>query len=230
MGQPGPYYMLMASLPSLAPLFSEKRTAISRLRLDKRLSMLEPDDARDLAGLEGLMQWHRFAFEISDAEIVEQAERVVPSILSAELREIAQWRIEIRTVIAALRRRAAGGPPPGPGEKWGYGRWVMPIERNWSKSDFGLSRVLPWIGEVAALIEQGDALGVERTVGALVWRHFSRAADRHFFDFEAVALYVLRWDVIQRWTAYDGDDASRRFAEMLEESLGEYNEVFGEPN
>jgi hypothetical protein len=222
--------MLMASLPALAPLFSESRTAISRLRLDKRLSMLEPDDARDLAGLEGLMQWHRFSFEISDAEIVEQAERVVPAIRSDELREIARWRIEIRTVVAALRRRAAGTPPPGPGEKWGYGRWVLPIERNWSKSDFGISRVLPWIGEVASLIEQGDALGVERTVGALVWRQFSRAADRHFFDFEAVALYVLRWDVIHRWTAYHGGEASQRFTEMLEEGLGEYNAIFREPN
>ena len=70
------------------------------------------------------------------------------------------------------------------------------------------------------LIEKGDALGVERAIGSAVWHYLSRAAVGHYFDFEAVALYVLRWDVIHRWTVYDGEEAQKRFNEMLEEGLG----------
>jgi hypothetical protein len=220
------YYTLMASLPALAPLFSEKQTPISRRRLEKRLMMLEPDDARELASMEDLMHWHRLPFDLTDREIVERAERVVPSIRSPRLREVAQWRIELRTVVAALRRRAAGEPAPPPTEKWGYGGWVRTIERHWAKSDFGLSSPLPWVEDLRQLVEQGDALGVERAVGSLVWQHLSRAAVGHYFDFEAVALYVLRWDVIHRWTGYDGQEARVRFDEMLDEGLGEYVRVF----
>jgi hypothetical protein len=220
------YYMLMASLPALAPLFSEKQTPISRRRLEKRLTMLEPDDARELAAMEDLMHWHRLPLERSDREIVESAERLVPSIRSPLLREVAQWRIELRTVVAALRRRAAGEPAPTTTEKWGYGRWVQTIERNWGRSDFGLSSALPWVEEFHQLIEKGDSLGVERSIGSTVWEYLSRAAVGHYFDFEAVALYVLRWDVIHRWTVYDGQEAQKRFNEMLEEALGEYVHIF----
>lgn len=216
------YYMLMASLPALAPLFSEKQTPISRRRLVKRLTMLEPDDARELAAMEDLMHWHRLPFERTDREIVESAERIVPLIRSPLLREVAQWRIELRTVVAALRRRAAGEPAPTTTEKWGYGRWVQTIIRNWAKLDFALSSALPWVEEFRQLIEREDALGVERAIGSFVWQYLSRAATGHYFDFEAVALYVLRWDVIHRWTVYDGQEAQKRFNEMLEEGLGEY--------
>jgi hypothetical protein len=168
------------------------------------------------------MHWHRLPLERSDREIVESAERLVPSIRSPLLREVAQWRIELRTVVAALRRRAAGEPAPTATEKWGYGRWVQAIERNWGRSDIGLSSALPWVDEFQQLIEKDDALGVERAIGSAVWQYLSRAAVGHHFDFEAVALYVLRWDVIHRWTVYDGQEAQKRFHEMLEEALGEY--------
>ncbi len=221
------YYMLMASLPPLPPLFTSEQTPISRLRLDRRLNMLEPEDRQELADIEDLMRWDRLPLDITDAEIIDRAEDFIPRIRSRTLREVATWRLEVRTVVAALRRRAMGKTPPAPGERWGYGRWVRHLEQRWSATDFGLGGIMPWVAEFSRLMDEGDTLGFERELLDLAWRYMARAADSHFFDFEAVVLYVLRWDTFARWTAYSGEVAAERFERLAGEGMGEYADLFG---
>lgn len=218
------YYTLMAALPALEPLAAEERPPCSRIHLEKLLGMLEPEDALQLAALEDLMFFDRLAFGLSDREVVEDAERLIPTIRSPLLREVAEWRLSVRTVVAALRRRHAGGPPPERGERWGFGQWTRAIERSWSRRDFGLAGALPWVEDFAGLVERDDALELEKKLLTLVWRHLSRAAEGHHFDFEAVALYVLRWDLLRRWTSQDAVAARERFDELMEASWGRFAE------
>lgn len=218
------YYTLMASLPALPPLFSERRPPLSRYSLEQRLGMLEPDDAEALARMGRLLMWSRLPLEITDQEMVEMAEAVIHDIENPLLREVAEWRLELRTVVAGLRRRAAGEPPPERGELWGYGRWIRTIERNWSTSDFGLAAALPWVVEFNDRIEKMDTLGFEKALLQLVWTYLTRRAEGHYFDFEAVALYAQRWDVIHRWSVYDAGEAAKRFDELMQASWGSYTE------
>jgi hypothetical protein len=220
------YYMLMASLPPLPQVFTSERTPISRIRLDRRLALLKPEDRTELAAIEDLMRWDRMPLDITDREILERACAFIPQMRSAALREVATWRLEVRTVVAGLRRRALGRPAPAPGELWGYGRWVRHITQNWSAADFGLGGVMPWVAELSRLLSENDSLGFERELLGLTWGYMSRAADFHFFTFEAVALYVLRWDTISRWTAYDGRLAQERFRRLVGEGLGEHAHLF----
>ncbi len=220
------YYMLMASLPPLPYLFTSAQTPISRIRLEQRLGMLEPEDQAELLEIEDLMRWDRLPLDITDVEIIASANELIPRIRSETLREIATWRLEVRTIVAGLRRRAMGKAPPTPGERWGYGRWVRHIEQKWSASDFGLGGIMPWVTEFSRLIDEGDTLAFERQLLDLVWRSTGRLADRHFFDFEAVALYVLRWDIIARWVAYNGEHARERFGRLVNEGLGEHAGLF----
>lgn len=220
------YYMLMASLPPLPPLFTSDQTPISRLRLDRRLSMLEPEDREELAEIEDLMRWDRLPLDITDAEIIEHANEFIPRIRSGRLREVATWRLEVRTVVAGVRRRAMGKQPPAPDEQWGYGRWVRHIQQKWSAADFGLGNIMPWVADFSRLMDEGDTLGFEKQLLDLAWRYMSRAADDHFFDFEAVVLYVLRWDTFARWTAYSGELAAERFGRLVNEGMGEHANLF----
>lgn len=41
----------------------------------------------------------------------------------------------------------------------------------------------------------------------------------HDFDFEAVALYVVRWDLLERWTRYDAEAAAARFSTLVADAL-----------
>lgn len=221
------YYMLISSLPPLPPFFTGDQTPISRIRLERRLDMLEEPDRQELAEIEDLTRWDRLPLAITDHEIVDHASEFIPRIRSSTLREVATWRLEVRTVVAGLRRRALGRPAPTQGEKWGYGRWVRHIEQKWSVADFGLGGVLPWVAEFSRLMEEGETLAFERRLLQLTWRYLSRAADRHYFTFEAVVLYVLRWDIMARWTAYNGELARERFGRLVQEGLGEHADVFG---
>lgn len=218
------YYTLMASLPALPPLFSERRPPCSRYSLEQRLQMLEPDDAEELAALGRLMMWASLPLDISDREVVALAEEVTREIRSPVIQEVTRWRMELRTVVAAIRRRAAGEPAPAKSEIWGFGRWTRALAQNWGKSDFGLSDALPWIPDFNDRIEKMDSLGFERALLQLVWTYLSRKAEGHYFDFEAVALYTQRWDVIHRWSMYDAADAAKRFDELMKASWGGYTD------
>ena len=220
------YYMLMASLPPLPPYFTSDQTPISRLRLDRRLAMLERDDREELAEIEDLMRWDRLPLDITDREILARAHGFIPRIRSETLRAVATWRLEVRTVVAGLRRRTLGRPAPGRGDQWGYGRWVRHIEQKWSSADFGLGGIMPWVAEFSRLIGDKDTLGFERELLGVAWQYMSRASEGHYFSFEAVTLYVLRWDIIARWTAYDGQLAQQRFNRLVNEGMGEHAELF----
>ena len=220
------YYMLVASLPYLPPLFAANKPPMSRERLEGRLDMLEDEDRNELTAIEDLMRFARISLDTSDRDVIEGADRVISSLRSETLRQVAIWRMEIRTTVAALRRRAAGSSPAKTSEPWGYGRWVGHIERNWTRPDFGLAHAVPYVVRFQQLIEQRDALQMERVLLDTVYRELARVRDQHHFDFESVALYVLMWDIIARWTGYDKERAQERFDLLVGEGMGEYSDLF----
>lgn len=214
------YVMLISSLPALPPTpFAAKQTPLSRLQLERRLADLAPDDARQLALIEDIVHWNRLPMSQSDAAVLAQAEATLATLPEGVLRELLHWRLELRTLLAALRRRQRGLPAPAAGERWGYGRWSDVIRRHWREPTFALERLLPWLPEVARLLAAGDSLALEQALLALTWEQAGRLGAGHYFDFPAVVVYVLKWNIIDRWTRYNGTAAARRFEELLETAL-----------
>jgi hypothetical protein len=68
-------------------------------------------------------------------------------------------------------------------------------------------------------LDKSDAPGLERILLEAAWRHADRLVGAHDFDFEAVALYVLRWDLLDRWTRYDAEAAAARFGALIADAL-----------
>jgi Protein of unknown function (DUF2764) len=221
------YVTLMASLPPHVPaLFANRQTPISRLKLDERLQMLEPQDASDLALIEELLHWDRMGMETTDAQMIERGRQARDRLENEFIKGIVCWRLEMRTVVAALRRRRLGGAAPATGSKWGYGAWTGRIESHWHEPSFGVERVYPWLPEADRLLKESDFLALERLLLSQVWDYYGRVVGDHYFDFEAVVVYVLRWDVIDRWARYNGEAAARRFDRMVEAALGDYAAMF----
>lgn len=216
------YTTLISSLPHQPALFTEKQTVISRIRLESRLTMLDDDDTRTLRLVEQTLAWLHQEFELPDDEVVRRARRTLDQLPEGVIHDIALWRLELRTVVAALRRRKAGLPAPGPREVWGHGRWVDHIRRHWSEPDFRLSGVFPWLGEANRLLAADDTIGLQRLLLTEVWQHLGRVGDEHEFDLVAAVVYVLRWSVVERWTRYDAEQAVVRFDELVAEGLGEH--------
>jgi hypothetical protein len=213
------YLTLMASLPWLPPLFAARQVPISRQRLELRLEMLEAPDLALLRRIEAVVQWDRLGMHDTDAQIVRAIEALLPEIADADLRAYLAWRFEVRSLVAALRRRAAGRPAPERGERWGLGPNLAIVARQWDEPDFGVARLHPWLPEARALHAAGDTLGLERLLLQLVWGRTGRAAEGHEFDFPAAVFYLLRWHLLQRWLSYDRPAARSRFDVLLEEAL-----------
>jgi hypothetical protein len=214
------YVTLMASLPALGTILAAKTPPINRVRLEARLkSMLRPEHLAEIEAAVDVLAWPRQPLSMTDSEFVKKAQQVIPKIQNETLRRLVRDMIELRTVVAALRRRHAGEDAPAEGEVWGYGRYVERIRANWREPGFGLDQVIKWLLPAKEKIEKADAAGLERILLEAAWRHTDRLIGAHDFDFEAVALYVLRWAILDRWTRYDVEAAAARFGALLAEAL-----------
>jgi hypothetical protein len=221
------YVTLLTGLPWLGTLFSAGQTPMSRLRLEHRLRQLEPEHARGLNELTGILHWINHDLTLKEGELIARAQAFEAEWGEGFLTDILRFRLEVRSTIAALRRRRHD-ENEAPAWPWGYGRWQRHIERHWNESGFRLQRAFPWIDEAERLIEQRDSLALQRLQLDLVWQHLIRISAGHEFDFEAVVIYVLRWDLIARWSAYQGERAALRFDQLVETGLGDYHRLFPE--
>lgn len=219
-----PYITLMASLPAMPDIMAAKQTPISRLRLEQRLRGLAPDDKALLDELLGLLPWQRLALHETDAGFVHRAERLVPRLPTAALRHAVVHRLEMRTVLAALRRRQRGEPAPAAETFWGYGRWTRTIARSWQEPGLGVERAFPWVREAAEQLQAGDALTLESLLMRELWTMTSRLGAGHAFDFTAVALYALRYQLIERRVAYDAEAAAARFRRLVDQGFAAFAE------
>lgn len=217
------YVQLITSLPGHGPLFRATQTPLSRINLRQRLKLLEPEDKVVMHRVADLLDWHRHHIERSDAEIVQQARAFIPQFDNDFVRELVEWRLQARTLVAALRLRRQGKEAPGAKVPWGYGRWLPTIRKRWHEPHFGLEKVFPWIIEAREHLDNGNPYALERLLLGMFWDHLDRLSEGHEFDFEAVLIYVMRWDLVARWVGYQGEDAVIRFYEIVEDALKDFD-------
>lgn len=220
------YVMLISSLPKLGAPFLAKRPPLSRFKLDQRLRALDDKDKETLYLVEEALNWRRLPIAASEMAVIQRASTAISEIDHTGIREIIRERMEMRTCIAALRRRAQGqGPPKAP---WGFGRWVRHIERNWADPDFRLLNTFTWLRDANNMLKRGDTQQLERLILEQSYRLTRRHSAGHIFDFQAVVIYVLTWNILDRATHQNTELASRRFEKLAVAGLGVHTRLFKE--
>ncbi len=216
------YYFLIASLPAMPRHFEVERVPITLPRLVERLEVLEPADARVVKQLRSFLVWDRQPPDRTDEEMISRYEQIMSATRNRLARHAVAFRMDVRTITSGLRRRRRGlGPPPG------VGQWVEHIRKNWEHPDFKLGRQHPWIPKVDRLLGTTDCLAVERTLLEVTWNRWNKLAEQYFFSFEAVLLYLARWEIVNRWTSLDAELGRQRFEQLVTESLDEYVNLYG---
>ncbi len=210
------YYTLIASLPALPTHFDVDRTPISRQRLRQVLKQLTAEDAATVQQLATFFSWDRQLIEQSDDEIRQRYEALMQNPQPL-IRDIVNHRINVRTIVAALRQRRDGLDPPT-----AAGNLVGTIKRNWNDPAFGLGRRFPWIEVFSEHLLAGETAKAERAVFEASWTNWSRIAAQFTFSFEAVPLYLARWEIVDRWTSRNRETGKERFDQFIQETLGEY--------
>ena len=216
------YYTLIGSLPTLPRSFdAADRMPISRLKLNERLKMLAPRDAKVTDEMADFLVWERHPLERTDEEIVRHYEKFMSEVDNRLARELIRYFMSIRTVMAGLRcRRLQLEPPTGIPPLAGQ------IAKNWSHPDFRLGSEFPWIAEVDRLLRSESPFDLERMRVEVTWKYLNRLAQDHFFSFEAVLLYLVRWELLHRWTQRDTDLGQQKFEQLVDSAMGDFAHMF----
>lgn len=213
-----PYITLVASLPYLPPFEKAERSPITRLRLEQRLHILEPDDARQLTSAEALVSWRMSPTKPkTDKEMVSRSRAARQEISQPALREFVEFRMDQQMILAALRQRKVGFESSFLGQVKGASRWAGFIASHWDDPDFKLTAVYPWIPQAQSYLEANDARGLDRLLMGIIWQRLSRIAESNRFGFEAVFAFVFKWDILQAWLVRDAGEAKGRFQELIKE-------------
>lgn len=221
------YVTLVASLPHLPHFERAKRLPINRARLDQRLSMLSQSDREMLGEAERLLRWQHQSLDRSDAAIVDRYKNLVArDDLPPSLIALVAARMNVRLLTAALRRRRLGQGAPGHLSAWEGLPLTRRIRGAWNEPDFGLRSAFPWLPAVRRLLEEGDAIGLERFLMQLIWDRLEELKSPEDFGIDAVIVYVFQWDIVSRWLSHAAEPAAMRFTALVEEATGEHVHLF----
>lgn len=215
------YYTLVASLPHLPRIGQVgERIPINRSQLIKRLKMLDENDRETVKRAWEFIAWEKQDPLQSDEEIVTNYQKLVSEPIHPALRDMIDFRMGLRTVLAGLRRRLAGEQIAPSDNAWGISPWVLQMKRQWNDPDFGLSGVFPWISQLRVDLTEGKSLQVDQCVMELVWDSLDRLSANKNFQIENVLAFIFKWDILERWLARDQVKA-REQIESLTDSLVE---------
>lgn len=192
------YYTLLSSLPRLKNKFKVEQTPISGMQLDKRLCLLEKDDKNLLYHIEWVLWKSIFMplLSVSDIQIKISyiSSKATPTIIA-----LINSFLNVRSIIAALRIRFLNNTDTLKNEI-DLCDWKRNIIKHWHKDDFNLSGVYPDITELVGHIKSNNVLAVEDYFLTKLWTILTHAERRHYFDFEAIVIYLIRWDIVDYWS------------------------------
>ncbi|WP_238400726.1 DUF2764 domain-containing protein [Legionella bononiensis] len=189
------FYTVVSSLPRMSAYFKIKETPISRLQLEKRLKLLPSTQYELLIKIESLVwtSWFQPQHSLNETKMEWLN---LPKIDSALVREVIAWYLDLRSILTALRMRNEKKiPPDGTTDYW-ITRWSYKLKQNWNQPDFGLQAVYPWLPKIAVEIAKDDILAVEEFLLVHIWNYLSIIETGHYFDFEFLIIYLLRWNII----------------------------------
>jgi hypothetical protein len=215
------YHMLISSLPPLPSRFDVDRLPISPERLQSRLLMLKPKDAIEIKHMLDVLCWSRQFDEPEDAAVVKKYGELMQHVTNPLIREVLTAAMDVRMITTALRSRRLGLGPP----RFGMGSWFARIRRRFDQPAFTLEHVFPALGRFVDLFERGDVLNIYRGLLDVTWRYLKRRADDYYFSFEAVVLYIARWEIIQHWQGLRADRGRTAFETLVKEALGEDDSI-----
>lgn len=216
------YYMLIGSLPTLPRHFEDpQRVPISRLGLTERMKMLDADAAELIEQMANFLAWDRQPFERTDEDVWRHYDAFMQNVRNRFARRWIDDVMTLRTIVSALRRRRLGMDAP-PGAGWS----AQHIARHWTHPDFRLAVKFPWIADVDMQLNGSSPFDLERTLLDIKWTRAKRMSEQYQFTLEAVVLYLIRWEIVFRWTNRDAVAGKEKFEQLVAEAMGRYAKMF----
>ncbi|TVQ68756.1 MAG: DUF2764 family protein [Oceanospirillales bacterium] len=199
------YYTLVTCLPWL-PEQMEKCTQLplSRIALNRRLTLLNAEDQQSLAIAEAL--YHPSVTKVQpDRERVQQWQKQIAELPSLVLQDLVTQRLEVQTLLAALRYRKR--PNTSAEHFYGYGRLTEWIKSHWKEPLFGLETQIEPLEQWGELFNHEHTGDLQHQMDRYFWQQLLAVERSHHFTIETVVSFVLRWGIAERRLKSDADAA-----------------------
>lgn len=164
--------------------------------------------------------------EGEDAETVDTSRRFEKELFGAYyaacekagsrfLREWSAFDLNLRNVSAAVTARTAGRAIEE--VVVGGGDIADQLQRS-SAADFGLRGELPYIDAViAAVNDEANLVEKEHKIDLIRWNEATELATFDYFDINAILSYLVRVNIVARWTQLDAARGREMFARLMQE-------------
>lgn len=212
------YTALLCSLPHLVDPFQYQRQSISLVQLQKRMNMLSYDDYVWLNKVRNLFYWGGIKLDQDEVSLVKKANRLLEELSDPDIKSWLLWRMNIRSILSAMRRRKEGQSAPK-NNLWAYGNQIQHIQNNWTSPCFKLESRYPFLIEIETFFQSSESYELERCLLKAMWHFYSTQQPRQENGFAAVMLYVMKWDLIDRWQQYDKEVGAQRFQQLVNACL-----------
>lgn len=196
------YYTLITSLPRHGRQFKVKETPISKIQLEKRLSLLSDSDNKILNDIVSVV-WDSW---FSLYQIINETNAAADKLLllkNAFITQIIRWYFDVRSILVALRLRKLQQTAPTNSQDFWLTRWNKRLINNWHEPDFGLKYSYSWLQDFVQKFQKDDTAGLEEILMTQLWKHLDNIETRHYFDFEAIIIYMLRWKIVNYWSQFN---------------------------
>ncbi|RUR08348.1 DUF2764 family protein [Legionella sp. km772] len=212
------FITIASSLPRIGDSFRIAEPPISRLQLEKRLKLLPDEYASLLFKIEFLVWQSWFKPKYSVLEL-QKVYKEVHQIDSLFIQELIDWYLNLRSLMAALRLRQVQQEPPNePNEEW-ISSNKQQLIAHWHEPDFGLKAIYPWLNTINNALAQKDTARVEEFLLTYLWQYLLRKEIGHYFDFESLVIYLLRWDLVNYWSQFNKTDVLKTIDDLCDSLL-----------
>lgn len=214
-----PFYMVVSSLPRMGVHFKVQEPPISRLQLEKRLRLLPLDKMTLLLEIEQLV-WRSWFQNNRTFEETKKEWMALSTLDSPFIINLIHWYLDLRSIFVAIRMRNQKPTPPGMPQDYWITRWSRKLLQNWNEPDFGLGTVYPWLPKVAADLAKNDTIAVEEFLLFHIWNYLSVIETGHYFDFESLVIYLLRWNIVDYWSKFSKTNTLKNLDELCMAIIG----------
>lgn len=87
--------------------------------------------------------------------------------------------------------------------------------RSSHSKDFGLTPIFPEIAELTRIAEEDNLMERERKIDLLRWQWLEEQSVFNYFDLERLFVYLLRVEMLERWTALDKANGEQVFRQLI---------------
>jgi hypothetical protein len=223
------YYSLIASLPHLGLQYKIKQPPISERQLVKRLNLLNETDKLLLDNVIEVVWLSWFKPEVSFKQTLAKSQSIL-ELNNPFLNELINWFFDIRSIFVALQLRQSETKIPDKTSDFWKTRWSKKMQNAWQKPDLGLKYVFPWIVPVNTAFLKGDMVAVEEIFLSLIWKQLEKLEAGHYFDLEALLIYLLRWHIVNYWSQFNEKIALDRIQKYSDDLLNSYQSQIKEVN